>query len=481
MNIDIVLFLFASCFAVPIGVLLASQFPRLRDVVFFMMVFSLTAAMLFPQFDINFLGREWYRGTSRGIQITFVDLLMLILFFSVVLTRGQYVHTGAGNPQAAAILTQANRRFYVPASFWLMSAYVLYACVNVAISEPKIFGVWELAKLFRGLILFLAVAWYIRGERELRLFLIALCVSIAFVSLNALYSRYGVGVHRVRAPFDHPNILSMYSVIAAPFFVAAAATANLPKWLRGLSGFCALLAVGCVILSISRTGFATIVLVAGGTVVVVAGLRLTPGKLVFLFAAIIIGAAMIFQSWDSLVGRYLSASLEDEYGQEDRGRGMYFRLAWNMVQDHPEGVGLNNWSYHVSNHYAATIGREQAAYPGVNIPPLDDGAIKTAVPAHNLGALTIGELGWPGFFLMIAMWVRWFQVTGVFLFERADVWAARFGVAAFFSLAGLFLHNVTEYEFRGTMVYFQFNIIMGASAGLYYLRSVARQAAANGA
>lgn len=478
---SIVLFLFASCFAVPIGVLLASQFPRLRDLVFMATMFSLTALMLFAMFDINFLGREWYRGTSRGIQITIIDLLALILFFSVVLTRGQYVYTGGGSPQAAAMMTAANRRFFVPASFWLMLAFFVYGCINVALSEPKLFGLWELAKLGRGLILFLAVAWYVRGERELRLFLIALCAGIGFVALNALYSRYGVGIHRIRAPFDHPNILSMYAVMAAPFFVAAVVTANLPKWLRVMSGFCALLAVGCVILSISRTGFATVVLICGGTVVAVAGLRLTPQKMLFLFASVVVGAAMIFQSWDSVLSRLQVATLDDEFGQEDRGRGMYFRLAWNIVQDHPEGVGLNNWSYYVSNQYAATIGREHAPYPGVNVPPPYGGATRPAPPAHNLGALTIGELGWPGLILMIALWVRWFQMSGVFIFERADVWAARFGIAAFFGIAGAFLHNLTEYEFRGTVIYFQFNFIIGAAAALYYLRDVARQATAQGA
>src|SRR5215831_12077616 len=61
--------------------------------------------------------------------------------------------------------------------FFLMLIFFLYGCFNVAISDPKIFGVFELSKMVRGFTIFLASAFFVRSERELRLFIWALgCV-----------------------------------------------------------------------------------------------------------------------------------------------------------------------------------------------------------------------------------------------------------------------------------------------------------------
>jgi len=38
---------------------------RLRDAAFFVMV---AAAVISDKLDINFLSRQWYRGTTRGIE-----------------------------------------------------------------------------------------------------------------------------------------------------------------------------------------------------------------------------------------------------------------------------------------------------------------------------------------------------------------------------------------------------------------------------
>src|SRR5690242_15363868 len=132
------------------GIIAACLSSRVRDVFFVMLV---ALAPLIERLDLNYVSREWYRGTSRGFEISVLDILALSLLVSSVLFP---------RPGEA--------RAYWPASLGLLILYFFYACFNVAISEPKLFSLFELFRMFRSFILVLGVAFFVRGERELRLF-----------------------------------------------------------------------------------------------------------------------------------------------------------------------------------------------------------------------------------------------------------------------------------------------------------------------
>src|SRR5438477_2456663 len=140
------------------GIVLASLSKRIRDLFFVVMVFL---APMIEFVDVNFVSREWYRGTSRGFEVSVLDILSLSLLVSALVAP-----------------RRSESRVYWPASLGLLLLFFFYACFNVAISEPKLFGYFELFKLVRGLILFLAVAFYLRSERELRLLIVALGASV---------------------------------------------------------------------------------------------------------------------------------------------------------------------------------------------------------------------------------------------------------------------------------------------------------------
>src|ERR1044071_5296422 len=111
------------------GILLASVSKRFRDLFFILMVF-LTPMIEF--LDVNFVSREWYRGTSRGFEVSVLDILLLSLLASSILAP-----------------RQNERRFYWPASLGLIVLFFTYACYNVAISDPMLFGLFELSKMLR--------------------------------------------------------------------------------------------------------------------------------------------------------------------------------------------------------------------------------------------------------------------------------------------------------------------------------------------
>src|SRR5712671_1173301 len=91
--------------------------------------------------------REFYRGTTRGFEFSLVDILSISLLASLLL------------------VPRGRSRGYWPASLGLMLLFFCYACFNVGIADPKLFGLFELSKMLRGLTIFLAVAFYVRGER----------------------------------------------------------------------------------------------------------------------------------------------------------------------------------------------------------------------------------------------------------------------------------------------------------------------------
>src|SRR5579872_5517568 len=120
------------------GIVAASVSSRIRDLFFLMLV---ALSPLIERLDLNYISREWYRGTSRGFEVSVLDILALSILVGTILAP-----------------RREEARAYWPASLGMMLLFFLYASFNIAISEPKLFGLFELFRMFRGLVLVLAVA-----------------------------------------------------------------------------------------------------------------------------------------------------------------------------------------------------------------------------------------------------------------------------------------------------------------------------------
>ena len=446
------------------GVAVLSVWKRARDYAF---VAMMVLAPMTENFDVNFVSRDFYRGTTRGFEFSLVDILSISLLFSGLL-----------------LPRKGQSRGYWPASFGFMLVFFAYACFNVAIADPKLFGLFELSKMVRGLIIFLAVAFFVRGERELRLFLLGLGLIVSYEGILALKQRYIYGMHRVPGSVDDSNSLSVFFCATAPIFVAAI-NSQIPKWLKGLSSAAIALACVGVILTISRMGVVII-----GTVLVAAtfatiSYRLTARKIIIGTTIILAAIGAGAKSWKTLQSRFQGTNLAEEYGNNrSLGRGYYIRVAKAIAEDQLFGVGLNNWSYWVSEKYGPRLGYRFIHYKGTDvepstvIPPESNVDEAQAAPAHSLGALTAGELGIPGLILFSIVWMRWFQMALSFLWPRKMDPLRRIGVGLFFALCGIFLQSLTEWVFRHSPIYYVVNINLGVLASLYCLKKRAKREAA---
>lgn len=450
--------------ALPLAVLCcivaASLSRRLRDL-FFVLLVVLTPFTW--RLDVNFVSREWYRGSTRGFEFSTVDILALSILFSSLLRP----HPG-------------QKRWYWPASLGFMLLYLLYACFSVALFDPKLFGLFELSKLLRGMAVFLAAAMYLRTTRELRLLVVALACAVCWQSGFGLYQRYYEGTYRVGGSLMDPNSLSMYLCMVCPIFVAALSS-DVSKWIKRICAAALLFGGVGVILTISRAGVAAMVTVLlGAAIACISFSELTPKKVSVYLAVALIATGIFAKAWKTLEERYDEASLSQEYdtSAKAQGRGYYLLIARTIAADRWLGVGLNNWSYWVSNKYGPMLGWhfvpyiDTEQYPSDRVPSgrsnLD---AAQAAPAHNLGALTLGELGIPGLIIFTLVWLRWFQMGASFLHKRLRPLEYRLGIGFFFACWGIFLQSLTEWAYRQTPIFFTFNIILGALASIYHFKN----------
>src|SRR5690606_14890558 len=96
---------------------------------------------------------------------------------------------------------------------------------------PMVFGLYELSKLVRGIIFFMAAALVVRSSRELGIVVIALSFVVFYEAAFALRERYLLGLYRAGGTLQHPNSLSMYLCLVTPILVAAGCS-DLNKWIR---------------------------------------------------------------------------------------------------------------------------------------------------------------------------------------------------------------------------------------------------------
>jgi len=437
------------------GAAAASWFPRVRDIFFFAMV---SLAVFAERMDVNFFSEAWYRGTTRGLQITLIEVLAFGLLVGCLVGR-----------------RGPDRRLYWPGSLGVMLLYFAYAGVSVVVSEPKIYGAFELSKIFASMLVFLAAAFYVRSRREWTLLLVALGCAVSLEGVWAVKQHFITQIERVPGSLDHPNSLSMYLCMSVPPLVAVACS-GWSRPLRWFCGACAVLGAAGVVLTYSRAGVPVFAVVVIGAFLACASWKLTAGRVFVRVMIVLTAVALLAGSWGEMQRRFTETTLEQEYLDTSvDGRGVYLRLAGAIAKDHFFGVGLNNWSYRVSRTYGPRLGYRFADYDNlIAVYGSKNDKIFAnsylAAPAHNLAALTLGELGVPGLVIFALLWIRWLSMGLPFLFLPKSEPMRAMGVGILFSICGVFGQSLTEWIYRQPAILFTFYILLGSLASLAHSR-----------
>lgn len=368
--------------------------------------------------SINPISFELYRGESRGLEVTALDLLALALW--------------------VALPTPTQRTPYA----FPRALYLLAICISAVLATRplfSLFSVWKLVRMYGFLVVVVRAAMIPRVAAAMTS---GVGIGVLFSCALALGQRYSFGVTRPSGAFPHSNSLAMAANLALP--IAFAIVLARPK--TRLAAATALAAPVVVLLTLSR-GAIVLTAVALATVLVGSLLR-RPSRRKLGIAAIgaLLGGAMLAKSWDTVVARFSSAP-----SQSEEARLLFNQAARAMLSDHPFGIGINQYSWVLETAgYADRVGLAEIDRSGI---------------AHHIYWLTAAETGYFGLLayllLLLAPLLLAIRIAVRVKGLRGDIalgCAVAFGVTA--------AQGTAEWIARQTAMSYLFWLVAGLVAAL---------------
>ena len=333
---------------VPLLALKASESAKIRHIVLGLATFD-----LFNPMHVNLISQEHYRGDSRGIEVTTVDLLILSLFISQRLRR-QPIMKG--------------RRF-----LFVRGLYLFFVLLSFSASPDwlkSFFGLWKILRMY---FYFDTVATAFLELDMLAAGLMGLAVGVVSQGLIALKQKYVFHFVRVFGSQSHPNSLAMVVNLNAPTAFSLLLSGKGKKITIAVVALAGL----CDIFTLSRGGMMMFV-ASMGLVYLGSFIRgVTKRKIIILLLAMFAGTLVLAKSADTIYKRFTEAPKESM-----EARHMFNHAAKHMADEHTFGVGINMFSRVLDKGgYADRVG----------LPPVDRNGL-----AHHIYWLTSAELGYGG-------------------------------------------------------------------------------------
>ena len=192
------IFFITLFFLCPIGLFFSLKRQHVRK---FFLTLTIFSTSLYRFLDINFMSMETYRGTVRGYEVSFIDLIVIILFFTVCLDR------------------KLKKKIIIP-GFWPNFFYLGCAFASLYYSNESVYGPYGNFAIFqyvRILVLYWTFYHLIESEHEYRLLIKAVLLNVIVCVFFALQQRYLLGYHRVSSALGHSNLLGAYMNMAGLF------------------------------------------------------------------------------------------------------------------------------------------------------------------------------------------------------------------------------------------------------------------------
>ena len=402
----------------------AGRFAKVRPTL--QAVFAMFVGFLpfvgIDQLDIDFWGVEHYRGESAGFEITLTDFAVLALYFSLP------------DERHGPVPWRFPRYFYM--------AVLLFSIGAAAMPLYSWFSVW---KLVRAYFLFAVVFRAIESNPRIASWLAdGFGVGLLYALGVSLHQRYVEGLYQATGDFDHQNTLGMTVNLVFPIAWAVVLAGQSRIWGTILTIVGGVL----VVMTLSRGTLALYSLAAGIVLVGTFFRGVTRWKLVVLGLMVVAGCVVLAKSHDSIIDRFTQAPEGSELARE-RFNG----AAAAMLDDHPLGIGINQYSHVLEHHgYAEEFG----------MPEIDKDAV-----AHHIYWLTLAELGWVGLvayvLLLFAVW--WTALKGT-LRMRGDI-RGDVILGCFAGLTAMYVHGNFEWVARQTPMTYLFFAVAGMTAALY--------------
>lgn len=318
------LFFFSALLGIIPGVVFLLCFRKAIRWAIFVMFLPL---LLFNSSAINFFSHESYRGTARGMEVSLIYFIALILLLTFTYFKG-FRH----------LFPEWGCRIYL--------LYFLYSCLSLINSADRLISFFELWKMIMIYLVFLAVFHYLEynfGDMEIIMFvfvwiIIPCGLLVVWQHLQGIYQAYGV--------FPHRNSMAMAMNMLGMIFLAHC-FGKPGLLLDKIYLFAFALSALSVVFSYSRG--ALVCFPIGATIVVGFSLLNRPSyRKVYLICTLgVAGLLLLFLFLPKVIERFERAPEASKNTRVELAE-----CAMNMMKDCSwVGVGINNWGIKINPPY----------------------------------------------------------------------------------------------------------------------------------
>ena len=361
-------------------------------------VWGMLAAMcLYHNTAINFFSDEFYRGSSRGMEVSVIHLLAFALILALIACRrfkGWFPETG----------------------FWLYAIYFLLCLPSLKTAADGMIAWYEIWKMIMLYLVYLAVYSYLNATGNVRAVLSGIAVFVIFNMLVVVKDHFS-GSYQPHGVFPHQNSLAMAMHLFGTLFFAFYVMNGIRGRTGKLFAVAALLAIAATARSYSRLALALMPM-AYGIACLACFVKGRPRafwrRLVPFLVIGLMGFAVMLPR---IVERFLHAPQSSGDTRVELAR-----CAWEMIKDEPvRGVGINNWGIKINSPYPYAELAERNTNRGAEF---RDGIVETVY------LLVCAECGIPALVAMLC-WFLWYWLSCLRLLGRLK------GTKLFFIPAGL--------------------------------------------
>ena len=381
----------------------------------YMFWLMIIAMCLYISTSINFFSHEDYRGSARGMEVSFIHLLSFAVLGELLLrwkVRGFLPEWGY-------------RIYFIYFSLCLLS---LMQSADLLISW---FEIWKMIMLF---FFYLAVYYYLRTTDDLKNLLGGLA---AFVIINMVMvvKNHLEGAYQPHGVFPHQNCMAVAMHLFGAMFFAYYLTHGMKTSFGKLCTVGFVCSAAATLRSYSRVAIVLMLVTYGTTALVCLGAGRPVRQIRRLFPLAIIGVICLGAMLPRVIERFKNAP-------ESSGttRMELAGSAWEMIKAEPwTGVGINNWGIKINLPYEYAIRAGRKTNRGEDF---KDGVVETVY-------LLVGaECGIPALLGMLA-WFFWYWVSCVRLMKRLKRSSLYFLPAGLFGgLTAVYAQSCFEWVLR---------------------------------
>ena len=391
------IFYMALAMAIPLAIACSTSKRFLRWAVMLMFL----PIALYNETAINFWSEETYRGTARGMEISLIYIIALIVVIAITF-KGKLRN---------------------PFADWGLVIYLLYfawSALAFQNSHNLMYSWFELWKMMMMFLVFTAVfQWMKYSNGDSVTVMTGLIIPVLWNFIEII-KQHRYGLFQVRGVFMHQNSMAMFMAAIVPVFFAYYLTGRSNRHWR-LFAIAFVCAAGALIRTYSRGAMACMPIGLGITALMCFIYNFRQRMVVRLLPIALFGFLGVMAILPRIIDRFVNAS------EASGNTRIEFALsARNMIEDQPVfGVGLNNWGLKINRPYPYNV-REWVLNPTNKWQEeYRDGIVET------IYLLVAAECGMPCLVILL-LWFAWYWFSAFRLCSKLR------GTSQFYLPAGLF-------------------------------------------